>query len=116
MHELSVTEEILGIVLRHAAKSGVTRIEKIFLEIGELSDLEEQWLSRYFGAVSRGTAAEDASLVVTRIPCRFLCADCGREFDLDLRSPDRAACPSCSGESIRMIRGDEYVVKSMEAR
>jgi Zn finger protein HypA/HybF involved in hydrogenase expression len=53
--------------------------------------------------------------VVTRIPCGFLCADCGHEFDLDLKSTDRAACPSCSGTSIRMIRGDEYTVQSMEA-
>ena len=48
MHELPVTKSILGIVLRHAESNNVQRVVSIELSIGALSDLEDEWLQRYF--------------------------------------------------------------------
>ncbi|MCK5339904.1 MAG: hydrogenase maturation nickel metallochaperone HypA, partial [Desulfobulbaceae bacterium] len=44
MHELQVTERILDIVLRHAQANGANKIISIQLKIGELSDLENEWV------------------------------------------------------------------------
>ena len=48
MHELQVTESILDIVLRHAEANQVNKILSIQLKVGELSDLEDEWIQRYF--------------------------------------------------------------------
>jgi hydrogenase nickel incorporation protein HypA/HybF len=48
MHELQVTKRILDIALEHAEGHQVRRIAVIHLRIGALSDLEDEWLQRYF--------------------------------------------------------------------
>lgn len=46
--------EILEIVLRYARRHRVTQVSKVLLEIGELSDLEQEWIQHYFDAISSG--------------------------------------------------------------
>ena len=64
MHELPVTESILKIVLKHARVSGVRKVRTIRLIVGKLSDLEDEWIQRYFDYLSKGTVAEGARLGV----------------------------------------------------
>ena len=115
MHELSVTRDILRIVLRYARMHEVSRVHTIMLEIGALSDLEEEWIQNYFDSISGGTVAEGAVIRVTKKPCTFSCGSCGREFPVDLSSTDVVRCPGCGGEDLTFISGTEYTVKSMEA-
>jgi len=114
MHELSVTGDIFQIVLRYVALHRVDKVLSIHLEIGELSDLEEEWIQHYFDKISKGSAAEGAVLKVHKIPCVFYCEQCGAEFEAELSSVDMIMCPSCTSRKCRMVRGDEYTVKSME--
>ena len=116
MHELSITGDILNLVLKYAHRHRLTRVERVFLQIGALSDLEPEWIQRYFTRLAKETPAAEALIVVERVPCRFRCNTCGDEFDLDLTRSERAFCPGCSSSSIAMISGDEYLVKSMEGR
>lgn len=62
MHELPVTEDILKIVLSYARRHGVTEVKKVSLEIGALSDLEEEWIQRYFRKPAAGSVAADARI------------------------------------------------------
>ena len=74
MHELQVTERILDVVLKHAAGHDVSKIVVIHLRIGELSDLEDEWLQRYFDYLSKDTMAENARLAIEKAAgstCRF---------------------------------------------
>ena len=48
MHELSVTNSIVDTVVRYATKNGVKRVSTIRLGIGELSDMNEEWIQRYY--------------------------------------------------------------------
>ena len=115
MHELSVTKDILNIVLRHARRNNVTEVKKIELEIGALSDLEQEWIQRYFTSLAAGSVAAEARIVVKKIPCRFTCSSCRLEFSADLSSDDALVCPQCGAVEARMTSGMEYTVKSMEA-
>ncbi len=115
MHELSVTRDILNIVLKHARRNNVTEIKKIELEIGALSDLEQEWIQRYFTTLAAGSVAADARIVVKKIPCRFICSSCRSEFSADLSSDDALVCPQCGEAEVRMTSGMEYTIKSMEA-
>lgn len=114
-----MTQDILRIVLRHARANEVHRVERIDLEIGALSDLEEEWIQHYFSRIAAGTPAAGAQLKVSTVPCRFVCRDCGEEFTAELAAElddeDKLRCPVCSSSSIEMFSGDEYRIKSMEA-
>lgn len=115
MHELSVTKDILNIVLKHARRHSVAEIRKIELEIGALSDLEQEWIQRYFTSLAAGSVAAHARIVVKKIPCRFTCGSCGSVFPADLSADDTPVCPQCGSAEIHMTSGMEYTVKSMEA-
>ncbi len=114
MHELSVTEEVLNIVLKHARKNSMQKVTAIRLEIGALSDLEEEWIQRYFDRISEGSIAEGARISVSRKQCIFLCKKCGAEFLVNLAKDETVSCSACGGEAIEMISGNEYRVLNME--
>jgi hydrogenase nickel incorporation protein HypA/HybF len=115
MHELATTQEILKIVLRHAGTHGISRVERIYLELGELSDLQQEWIQRYFDRISRGTVAAGAKIVVELRPSSFACSACTTIFPAKLSAAGELRCPHCGGTAVRMVSGDEYRVKSMEA-
>jgi len=64
MHELSVTESILSIVLKHAQTNRAEKVLAINLKIGELSELVGDCIQHYFDYLSKGTIAEGAVIDV----------------------------------------------------
>lgn len=116
MHELPVTKSILSIVLRHAVANEVDKILAIDLSIGALSDLEAEWLQRYFDHLSRGTAAEGATLRVHRSPLSFSCGPCAVEFSATREELEAARCPKCESRDVSLVSGTGYTVESMEAQ
>jgi hydrogenase nickel incorporation protein HypA/HybF len=115
MHELAVTRSILDIVVRHAAAHGVAGVAAVDLSIAALSDLEPEWLQRYFDHLSRGTVAEGAVLRVRRSPLTFECDACATWFSAAREELEAARCPGCGGREARVVSGVGYVVESMEA-
>ena len=115
MHELPVIENILKVVLNHAAKHRVKRVLAIHLEVGELSDLEEQWMQHYFDYLSKGSRAEKARLVIERIPARLQCAQCGEIFPFVTAQDKDNRCPVCAASDCRLIAGQGYFIKNLEA-
>jgi len=115
MHELPVTKSILEIVLRHARANGVEQVRTIDLSIGALSDLEAEWIQRYFDHLSRGTVAQGAILRVSRSPLVFLCDGCALEFSATREELDLIHCPGCNSTEASVVSGTGYTVESMEA-
>jgi len=116
MHELPVTKSILDIVLRHAKSNDVEKIVTIDLSIGALSDLEAEWLQKYFDHLARGTPAEGAKLRVHRSLLTFLCEPCSREFTAAREELEGANCPQCGSFDATLVSGTGYTVESMEAQ
>jgi hydrogenase nickel incorporation protein HypA/HybF len=114
VHELPITQSILDIVLAHARANQARKVVRIHLTVGELSELRQEWVQRYFDYLSRDTPAEGAEIAVERIPAAFRCLDCGRHFEVGIREMDRARCPGCSGTRICLERGDELLIRDME--
>lgn len=114
MHELPITESILKIILKHAAKNNVQKVVKVRLKIGRLCDLEEEWIQNYFSYLSRGTVAEGATIEVQHVPAVFECPSCGRTYEIDKSCPLLVKCPSCGCEEGNIISGREYMVSEME--
>jgi hydrogenase nickel incorporation protein HypA/HybF len=114
MHELPVTERILDIVLKHASGRRIRKIVRIHLTIGGLSDLENEWIQRYFDYLSRGTLAENAELAIRRAPIVLRCPACAGNFEIRRDQLGEARCPTCAEARVELIAGREYLVENME--
>lgn len=111
MHELSVTESILDIVCRHAAKAGAKRVVRIHLVIGDLSSIVDDSVQFYFDFLSQETCAQGAALAFERIPVRVQCRACDHSW-----LPETAdwTCPKCGKAQARVVAGNEFYVDSIE--
>ena len=114
MHELQVTERILEIALKYAEPNQVEKILAIHLKIGELSDLEDEWIQKYFDYLSKDTIAEGAQLKIQRTPVVMECDDCFHSFNVDLKQTKDIQCPECGNEKCTLISGREYRIENME--
>ncbi len=114
MHELPVTENILKVVIRHAGANQAQKVVAVSLRIGELSDLIDEWLQRYFDYLSKGTVAEGAVLRIERSPVIFRCEDCGETFPVKVREVRDVVCPQCGGGKAVFISGREFFIKHIE--
>jgi len=114
MHELQVTKSILNIVLRHAQKNGANKVISVQLKIGELSDLENEWIQKYFDYLSKDTIAQNAKLKIERIPVVIKCDSCGHSFEINIKELKDIQCPECAHKKCTFISGKEYYIKDME--
>jgi len=112
MHELSVTQSILEIALRHAQQAGGPRITDIYLVIGQLSSVVDDSVQFYWDLISEDTLAQGAKLHFRRIPAEMCCRSCHRRF-----SPNESlTCPDCGSARIRISAGDEFYMESIGVR
>jgi hydrogenase nickel incorporation protein HypA/HybF len=116
MHELPITESILKIVLRHAKMNNVRKVVAIHLEVGKLSDLEDDWIQRYFDYLSKGTVAEGAKLRIERTPVVVRCDACSTSYEAEIARMGDLLCPACGGKGGTLLSGREYSIKEMEVQ
>ena len=111
MHELSITQSLLEIALRHAEQASAHRITRLNLVIGELASIVDDSVQFYWDIVSQGTIAEGAELHFERLPGSLRCLGCGHTFPLDSRD---YACPACGKRQIVVAGGDDFRLESIE--
>jgi len=116
MHELPVTESILNIALKHAHANKVHKVLSISLRVGEMSDLEDEWIQRYFDYLSKDTVAEGAKLKIERVPVTLKCDQCQNIYAIRIREQKDPVCPTCGNTKGTLVSGREYYIKDMEVK
>lgn len=116
MHELPITESILNIVIMYAEKNAVKKVIVINLRVGRLSDLEDEWIQRYFDYLSKGTVAEGAKLNIERTPIKLQCNSCATSYEVEITNIGDTVCPGCGKNDGKIISGREYYIKDMEVQ
>jgi hydrogenase nickel incorporation protein HypA/HybF len=111
MHEMALTESMIGIVEEEARRQSFSRVRAVVLEIGALGCVEPDSIRFCFDAVSRGTVAEGARLDIVRVAAEGWCIDCGMTVALEERF---GACPVCGRHRVQMTAGDELRIREME--
>lgn len=111
MHELAVTQSILDISLRHAQKVDAKRIVTINLVVGKFSTIVDDSVQFYWDMIAEGTIAQGAKLHFTRVPAEMKCSDCGNTFEPDDKT---FACPKCLSPKVRISKGEELRVESID--
>jgi hydrogenase nickel incorporation protein HypA/HybF len=111
MHELAVTQSILDISLRHAEQANARKIIDINLVIGQFSSIVDDSVQFYWDIVAKDTIAQGAILHFNRIPGEMTCGACGHTFQ---PNDETFACPSCFSPTVRITKGEEFQVESID--
>lgn len=111
MHELAVTESILNIAAKHGLQANASKVTDIYVIIGQLSSIVDDSVQFYWDIISENTICEGAKLHFRRIPAEILCQNCQHTYTLD---QELTPCPICHSTKIKVIRGDEFLLDSIE--
>jgi hydrogenase nickel incorporation protein HypA/HybF len=109
MHELGVSQRILAIALENAGEG--RKVTQIHLRIGDLASIVDDSLQFYWEMISKGTAAEKATLQFHRIGAEFRCRECEHQF---APSGTGFNCPACGSEKVAVISGVDFTVDAIE--
>lgn len=114
MHEMAYVHNVLNIVNEHAEQVGAKKVQTVYLTIGMGRDIIEKYFQGLFNHLARGTAAQDAEIVIRSIPLTVKCNRCGCVFHLDVRDESTWRCPECkTPRDYTLNSGMEFRVESM---
>ncbi len=112
MHEMSITQSVLDIVLEQARENGAEKVTAVKLRFGTLTAIVPDCVAFYFEQMTPGTIAEGATLDVEMVLVKRRCGECGEEFEagdeLDM------TCPKCGNMFTETLSGREMEVASIE--
>lgn len=111
MHELSIMQSTLELVMQRARAEGAKRVHCIHLRVGVLSGAVPEALEFAFNAIAPTTSVAGANLIIEPVPARFWCEVCQKEFPAKSLA---AECPNCAQPSVHVRAGRELEVASLE--
>lgn len=111
MHEMAISESILGILEDEGRRQNYLRVKKVRLEIGPLAGVEVQALRFTFDVVTKGTLAENAALEIIETEALAWCLLCEQTVRIRQRYD---ACPGCGGHQLQVTAGEEMRIKDLE--
>jgi hydrogenase nickel incorporation protein HypA/HybF len=112
MHELGIVYEVIRVVDGFVLENKLTRVEKIVLEIGQLSQAIPRFIEECYPAAVSGTAYEETKLEILTLPAMAKCHGCGETFNIVTH---RRICPSCGGSAYTLLSGQEFNIKEVVA-
>ncbi len=111
MHELSVTEAILKIILDEMARYKAVKVGRVQIKMGELSAYVPECIEEYFSLLSEDTPAYGAKLEFIIEQAVLRCRTCNKEFKPEYH---RLRCPFCKGMDADITSGKGFSVESLE--
>ncbi|HZK24112.1 MAG TPA: hydrogenase maturation nickel metallochaperone HypA [Oscillospiraceae bacterium] len=114
MHEMALTGDVVDIVVNKAEAVGATEVRAVYLTIGYVRDIVEDIFERCFAYLARNTVAENAELVITRVPFTVRCNNCEHVYHLDVHDELTWICPVCNAKDYKLHTGMEFFVNNIE--
>ncbi|HEX3031246.1 MAG TPA: hydrogenase maturation nickel metallochaperone HypA [Bacillota bacterium] len=111
MHEMSLMEGIFNIIGEAIEGRQVSRVTKVSLKVGVLTNAVPEALQMCFQFYARGTPVEGGEMVIEEVPLVIKCGECGAEQKLD---EPVFLCPNCESARVDTISGRELLVESLE--
>jgi hydrogenase nickel incorporation protein HypA/HybF len=107
MHELAITQTVVGICAERAEGQSVRRVT---LEIGELAAIMPDAIRFCFDLCAAGTPLEGAELELVEVTARGRCRACGVETAM----PSYLTPCACGATGLECIRGERLIIRTME--
>jgi len=109
MHEFAVTKLLFNEVKLYAEAKNAERVTDVYLAVGDLRGMLNEWVIKYFAYASKGSIIEGAKVHIQTIPGSVQCQNCGEVLPL---TPEYmpTVCPNCGEEKMRMKSGTEFII------
>lgn len=110
MHELGIVMEIVRVVDDLAKEQGITAVDAIVLQIGELSPVVPKYIEECYPAAVDGTFMENTKLEIEIMPGNGICTNCETVFNV-LKS--NGTCPNCQSKNFETLSGRDFFIKEI---
>lgn len=111
MHEMSIAQSLLNIILEEGSRHSLSRVRQVNLQIGAMAAIVPDSLTFCFELLARDTLAEGARLAIEEIPVVARCGDCSLDYPVENQV---FLCPRCGMPSLELVSGRELSVVSIE--
>ena len=112
MHEVGIISAMLKTIEGVMEEEHLTCVEKIVLQVGELSGVLPHYMMECFPAAVYKTRFQNTKLELDIVPGIARCLVCGKEFNglqYDL------TCPDCGNrDKFERLSGEELIVKEIQ--
>jgi len=112
LHELGVVMEVIKTVEGIIKENNLTKVEKLVLQIGELSSMIPKYIEACYPAAVDGTLLEETQLEIEILPGNALCRKCNKVFNIIENSNK---CPHCGTQDFELLSGREFMIKEIVA-
>ncbi len=113
MHELGIVFSILDRLEKLAEEENLSHIKRVTLTLGEVSSVLPEYLEPCFSwAVKKRPLFGDTSLTVEPVHAVTFCRSCRKEYDTVANG---IVCPYCGSRETELLRGNEIIIKEIEA-
>ncbi len=113
MHEMGIVLHLAKTLDETAEAEKLTAIGKVVLQVGEVSGIMTDLFTDawdYFKG--RHPVLKDSTLVLETIPAVSWCNACRREYETLKYGKE---CPYCGSGETWLLRGNECIIKEIEA-
>lgn len=111
MHEFSLAESLMNVVIEEALKHNAKKVRKIRIRAGKLMGVVPDLLIFAFNTLSEGSIAEGAELILEEVPFKGKCKVCGYSFTLE---DFWGICPNCNSDDLEIEGGTEFELIGLE--
>jgi len=112
LHEVGVVMEVVKTVENFARNNGLTKIDTVILQIGELSSMIPRYVEACYPAAVDGTLLQDTKLKIEILPGNGLCKECNKVFNI---LENDGKCPHCGIKDWELLCGREFMIKEIVA-
>ncbi|MET0699369.1 MAG: hydrogenase maturation nickel metallochaperone HypA [Mycobacterium sp.] len=111
MHELALCEAIAGVVRPHADGR---RVDIVRVRIGALRQVVPESLEFCWSLIREYESLPGADLELELVAAEVVCRRCRQRHEIESRWS--LLCPACESADVEVIRGNEFLVTSLEVR
>lgn len=112
MHELGVVIEVVKTIENIVVEQQLTKVEKIVLQIGELSSMIPKYIESCYPAAVENTSLQDTKLEIEVLPGNGICKECNQVFNI---IQNNSTCPHCNSKAWELLGGKEFMIKEILA-
>ncbi len=110
MHELGIVYEVIKVVENFRVQNAITQVDKIVLEIGQLSQAVPRFIKECYPAAIDNTMYENTELEILSIEAIGECRNCDEVYNVVNHQRE---CPKCRAKNYKLISGQEFNIKEI---
>ena len=113
MHELGIIIQVVKQVEAFAKENKITQIDKLILEVGELSSMYPKYIEDVYPIAVENSMLANTELVIEMLPGLVRCNACNFGYNPKINNDH---CPLCKSDDFTVISGTEFNIKSIHAK